>query len=258
MARSPSGYEEKEGEVLTPFYNLIKTKTAELKHSVKPWVKNGNGEVVGRRYDKERILHYAAALQLISTKTTIPVPRLLGFGENADDGTAWIEMERTHNGIWLPLVKDECRMPPGKQHVADGECAECDHIAKANARRFLADEVLPQLLSLTSDTTGLNGVVIPPLWVMEWEKDAFWPPKTKTKTAGSGGKEEEYVFCHGNLHAHSILMHADTLHVLKIYDWEDAGYFPRDFLDVWTLERPDYEEYYENEERRKKLSALMV
>jgi hypothetical protein len=235
MARSPSGYEETEGEVLTPFYNSIKTKTAELKHSVKPWCKNGSGEVVSRRDDKERIVNYAAALQLVSQKTTIPVPPLFGFGEN-DDGTAWIEMERTHGGIWLPLVIDQCRMSAGKEHVVEGECAECDRITKTNARRFLAGEVLPQLRSLTSDTTGLNGVVIPPLWVMEWERDAVWPPKT----AASG--REEYVFCHGNLHAHSILMHAGTLHVLKIVDWEDAGYFPPEFLNVWSLERPGYEE----------------
>jgi hypothetical protein len=31
------GYQEKEGESLTAFYNLNTTKSVQLKHSVKPW-----------------------------------------------------------------------------------------------------------------------------------------------------------------------------------------------------------------------------
>jgi hypothetical protein len=159
------GYKEKEGESLTPFYNLITTKSTQLKQSVKPWQKTTNGELVSRLYNNERVLNYAAALQLISKRTTIPVPRLISFGSN-DDGTAWIETERVHGGVWLDVVRDQCRMPTGKKHVEDGnECDECDRIARANARRFIADEVLPQLNSLTSDTTGLDGVVIPSVWV---------------------------------------------------------------------------------------------
>ncbi|KAG7284789.1 hypothetical protein NEMBOFW57_009401 [Staphylotrichum longicolle] len=245
------GYKEKEGESLTTFYNLITTKSVQLKQSVKPWMKTHNGELASRLYNKERILNYAAALQLISKRTTIPVPKLIDFGEN-DDGTAWIETERTHGGVWLDVVRDQCRMPPGKKHVDDGnECDECDRIARANARRFITQEVIPQLNSLTSDTTGLDGLVIPPLWVMFHDKTAFWPPKRST----SG--QQEYVFCHGNLHGHSMLMHAETLHVLKIVDWEDAGYFPPEF-QVWSVERKDYEALYEDEEQRKRLTELML
>ena len=246
-----SGYKEKEGESLTPFYNLITTKSAWLKHSVKPWLKTGTeAELASRPYNTERILHYAAALQLVSSKTTIPVPRLIDFGKN-DDGTAWIELERPR-GVWLDVVRDQCRMPAGKKHVADGgECDECDRIARANARRFIAEEVVPQLNSLTSDTTGLDGVVIPPLWVQFHNKTANWP----SKKSASG--RQEYVFCHGNLHAHSIMVHAETLHVLKIVDWEDAGYFPPEF-QLWSVERRDYEDLYENDEQRKRLTALMM
>ncbi len=135
------GYKEKEGESLTQFYNLITTKSAWLKHSVKPWLKTGTeDEPASRPYDAERILHYAAALQLVSSRTTIPVPRLIGFGEN-DDGTAWIELERPR-GVWLDVVRDQGRMPAGKKHVEDGECDECDRIARANARRFITEEVV--------------------------------------------------------------------------------------------------------------------
>jgi hypothetical protein len=209
-----------------------------------------NGELISRLYDKERMLNHAAALQLISSKTAIPVPKLLGSGENPD-GTAWLETERTHGGIWLDLVGETCRMPPGKKHTDDGECEECARIAEANASRYIRDEILPQLNSLRSDTTGLNGVVIPPLWIMDYDPETYWPPKK----AAAG--EEEYVFCHGNLHAHSILMHAETLHVMKVVDWDNAGFFPKEF-QRWTVRRPDYNELFTNTARCKELGDLMV
>ncbi|EAQ84803.1 predicted protein [Chaetomium globosum CBS 148.51] len=183
-----SGYQEKEGESLTPFYNLITTKTTQLKQSVHPWSPAPNGQLTSRPHNASRILNAAAALRLISAKTTIPVPRLLGSGTNPD-GNAWLETERAPHGVWLDVVRDRCRMPPGKRHVAaddSGECDECDRIARANARRFVADEVLPQLNALTSDVTGLGGRVIPPLWVAFHEGDPGWVPKKM-----EGGEEGE-------------------------------------------------------------------
>ncbi|KAK3984340.1 hypothetical protein QBC44DRAFT_337184 [Cladorrhinum sp. PSN332] len=64
---------------------------------------------------------------------------------------------------------------------------------------------------LTSKTTGPNGMVIPPLRVMEWEKDAAWPVKE------SPTGEDEHIFCHGNLHAHCIMMHVETLYTSELY-----------------------------------------
>ncbi|KAH6617148.1 hypothetical protein F5144DRAFT_585590 [Chaetomium tenue] len=246
-----SGYQEKEGSSLTPFYNLITTKTTHLKQSVHPWSKTHNNKLASRVYNTERILNAATALHLISTRTTIPVPRLLSSDTNPD-GNAWLETERTPNGLWLDVVRDRCRMPAGKQHVAEGsECDECDRIARANARRFVTDEVLPQLNGLRSDVTGLGGRVIPPLWVTFHEEEPGWVPKRVEEGV------EGYVFCHGNLHAHSILVHAETLHVLQIVDWEEAGYFPKEF-QVWSVTREEYEALYEDEEHRKRLTALMV
>ncbi|KAK4033134.1 hypothetical protein C8A01DRAFT_40421 [Parachaetomium inaequale] len=244
---------EKEGEIQTFFVKCVLTKSTQFQQNVKPWDTNIKGEIISRLYDKERILNQAAAFQLISSKTTIPVPKLIGSGENPD-GTAWIETERTHGGVWLDLVGNRCRMPPGKQKhtdTNDGECDECARIARANASRFIQNEVLPQLNSLCSDTTGLNGVVIPPLWIMDYDPETYWPPK-------KAGPSQQYVFCHGNLHAHSILMHAETLHVMKIVDWDNAGYFPAEFQALWTVRRPDYEELFTNKEGCKELSGLMV
>jgi hypothetical protein len=245
---------EDEGEVKTYFVKCVLTKSTQFQQNLKPWDTNMKGEIVSRLYDRERILNHAAALQLISSKTTIPVPKLIGSGENPD-GTAWIETERTHGGVWLDLVGQKCRLPPDRQtHITtdDGECDECGRIARANAIRFIQNEVLPQLNALRSDTTGLNDVVIPPLWIMDYDPATYWPPKT----AADGS--EQYVFCHGNLHAHSILMHAETLHVMKIVDWDNAGYFPAEFQALWTVKRPDYEELFTNKERCKELSGLMA
>ncbi len=241
------GYTEKEGEIRTSFETCITTKSAEFRVNVNPWATNMKGELISRLYGKERMVNHATALQLISNKTAIPVPKLIGSGENPD-GTAWLETERTHGGIWLDLVGETCRMPPGKKHT-EGECEECARIAETNASRYIQDELLPQLNSLRSDTTGLNGVVIPPLWIMDCDPKTSWPPNTDP--------EQEYVFCHGNLHAHSILMHAETLHVMKIVDWDNAGFFPAEF-QRWTVRRPDYEELFTNTERCKELAGLMV
>jgi len=249
-----SGYLNKEGESLTPFYNLITTKTTWLKHTVTPWVKTSDEQPASQPNNTARILHYASALRLISTHTTIPVPRLLGSGINPD-GNTWIELERSH-GVWLDVVHDQCRMPPTQKHVPDGEeCAQCDRIARANARRFIADEVIPQLAALRSDTTGLEGLVVPPLWVTFHDKGVVWPVKTAAAEEGGRGK---YVCCHGNLHSHSIMVHPETLHVMKIVDWEDAGYFPEEFLGVWSVERREHERLYEDGERRERLARLML
>jgi hypothetical protein len=245
---------EKEGEIKTPFVKCVFTKFAQFQENLEPWATNAKRETISRFYDRERILNHATALQLISSKTTIPVPKLIGSGENPD-GTAWIETERTHGGVWLDHVGQECRLPPGKQtHITtdNGECDECADIARANASRFILREVLPQLNSLRSNTTGLNDVVVPPLWIMDYDPETYWPPKT----AADGS--EPYVFCHGNLHAHSILMHAESLHVMKIVDWDNAGYFPSEFQAFATVTRPGYEELFTNKERCKELSDLMA
>jgi hypothetical protein len=124
-------------------------------------------------------------------------------------------------------------MPASNKHT-DGECQECARIARTNARRFIQHEVLPQLNSLRSDTTGLNGVVIPPLWMMDHNPGTYWPPKK----AESG--EQKYVFCHGDLHAYSILMHVETLHVMKVVDCGNAGYFHPEF-QVYSVRRRHYD-----------------
>jgi hypothetical protein len=82
-----SGYKEKEGEIRTAFVAVTTTKSALHTTNIKPWSTDCQGNLITRLYDKERIQTHVAAQQLVSKKTSIPVPKLLGFGENPD-GTA--------------------------------------------------------------------------------------------------------------------------------------------------------------------------
>ena len=168
------------------------------------------------------------ALQLISSRTSIPVPRLLDWGQNAD-GSIFLQTERVH-GIKLSEVGNMCRMPSKYKHNQEGYCDECVAIAKSNAVAFIEGAVLPELSKLRSNTTGLKGIVIPPVFLLERDKRTTWEAKT--------AESEEYVFVLGDLVLHNIMMDPTTLKVLCIFDLEHSGYFTPEcqqwFLDMET------------------------
>jgi hypothetical protein len=61
-------------------------------------------------------------------------------------------------------------MLEGQAHSYGGPCNNCEMIAKANAQRFFEERMLSQLATLKSDTTGLNGFVLPPRPILEHDK----------------------------------------------------------------------------------------
>lgn len=205
-----------------------------------------DGTPVTRLWPTERLLNEAAALELISKRTTIPVPRVISFG-TSEDGTTYLEVERIF-GIELNWVEAQCRMPLGRTHTDQGPCKVCYDIALSNTKHFIETVVLPQLAMLKSNATGLNGFVLPPPWVLEYDKRTHWAPKTSDLA--------EFVFCHGDLAAHNIMVHPETLHVLSIYDWENCGFFPQTF-QTWTLNREDYNLQFTNKERLHELVTLL-
>lgn len=216
----------------------------EIHHSQRK--KNMKGEWMILPWQEERLQNEAAALALIAERTTIPVPRVLSCGRN-EDGLAYLEMERL-NGIPCYQVGNKCRMPKDRAHNDSGQCSACQDIAMANADRFVVNEILPQLNALRSSTTGLNGFVIPPPWVLEYDRRSRWIPKTSDKM--------DYVFCHGDLTGHNIMVHPQTLEVLVVYDWEHAGYFPPDF-QLWRCSRDEYFDLYRDKDRICRLVALI-
>jgi aminoglycoside phosphotransferase (APT) family kinase protein len=203
-----------------------------IRSSVKPWA-------------KERILNEAAALKLIKEKTSIPVPTILSFGTH-EDGTAYLVTERI-SGIEFDIVGDQCRMPEGQDHNYGGPCNNCEMIAKAKAQRFIEETMLSQLATLKSDTTGLNGFVLPPRPILEYDKRLDWAPMKSDHL--------EYVFTNGDLAAHNIIVHPETLEVVSVFDWEHSGYFPQEFQQ-WSLDRITYYKQIEDHNRIRKLIAL--
>jgi len=61
-------------------------------------------------------------------------------------------------------------MLEGQANSYGGPCNNCEMIAKAKAWRFFEEKMFPQLATLKSDTTGLNGFVLPPRPILEYDK----------------------------------------------------------------------------------------
>ena len=114
---------------------------------------------------------------------------------------------------------------------------------------------------------------MPPSWLL----DSHPPWKGKGPWKTHQLEKAEYVFQHGDLAAHNILMDHQTLKVVALIDWEFAGYFPpgmerwRDTLDEHTyIHRDDdvaddiakflaeeYLECYERWENKAELETLI-
>ena len=195
--------------------------------------KNIHGDPIIWKWGSQRLRNEGAALDFIAKNTTIPVPQVLYCGED-DRGVTYLEVERK-DGILYDTVGEECRMTPGEgSHASSGRCSECEKIAFSEVNGFIEATVLPQLRTLTSSETGMNGFVVPPPRIEQYDHRDIWQPKQATQ-------DQKYVFCHGDLSRSNILLDPNTLGVAWIIDWECAGFFPAE------LERPfwrlDYDEY---------------
>jgi serine/threonine protein kinase len=233
----------------SPHVRYLKTPTSFIKrtrlHSERQRLKNGSF-ITPRKWDEERFHNEVAALRLVADNTTIPVPRVISAGKD-ENGMPYLETEYIE-GVVLWGIEDQCWMPDGERHVEEGACETCGGIARANAERFITQDVLPQLSKLRSTTTGLNGFAIPPPWVLEYDQRQQWKPKTSDSAS--------YVFCHGDLAAHNIMIDPKTLQVVCIFDWEHAGYFPPEF-QVWFPDRESYHGYFRDKKRITKLVGLI-
>lgn len=77
---------------------------------------------------------------------------------------------------------------------------------------------------------GIDGFVMPPSW-LSTDTQPPWRGKKSWKTLPL--ETPEYVFQHGDIAAHNILMDPDTLEVKALIDWEYAGFFPPG-MQRWT------------------------
>lgn len=191
---------------------------------------NFKGEPIVWRWGPERLQNEASALTIIREHTTIPVPRVLYCGKD-DDGAMYVEVEYI-SGVTCDDIGEICRMP--QVHTSTGRCSDCEKIAFFNTNEFIETKVIPQLRHLKSNQTGLNGIVIPPPRIEEFNERTKWSP-----IQSPPGRE--YVFCHGDLTRSNIILDPETLEVKSIIDWETAGYFPEEIeLPLWRL---NYDQY---------------
>ncbi len=213
------------------------------------------------KWPEERARNEHKAISLIREKTDIPVPKVLETGYNDEYGH-YLKMEWA-DGIDLSEVVEvkgagaACLMTPGQdQHANLGKCERCRTIAMANADAFVHDVVYPALERLRSDQTGLDGTVIPPHWIAEGDAREDWP--AKKSDAISGGSSQPFVFCHGDLVYHNLLIDPITLEVKYLVDWECAGFFPEEFLHIFSRTRADFCSWFEDRERRQRLIDLLL
>jgi serine/threonine protein kinase len=196
-----------------------------------------------RSWNHERITNEAKALGLVSNHTTIPVPKLLDHGIYPD-GRRYLVTEFIQGLTLKNLRMQGCLRIEGQKHTEDTTCITCLDQAYSNARDFIVDIVLPQLSKLTSRERGIDGFVMPPSWLAP-DAEPPWKGGKSWKTLPL--QDPEYVFQHGDLAAHNIIMDPKSLQVKALIDWEYAGYFPAG-MERWpgTLNPNDYRKRAEN------------
>lgn len=140
-------------------------------------------------------------------------------------------------------------MPKAAIASHHGPCENCWEIAYSHADSFVRETVLPQLRTLKSSTTDLNGFVLPPRWVLELDKRNEGPSRILS-TCG-------YVFSHNDLTANNIVLDSQTLEVKTLIDWEDSGYFPP-AMQQWKYTRFDQFGLYEDMDTVRRYIALIA
>ena len=119
---------------------------------------------MGLPWLKPRFVVEAASLIILSERTPIPVPTLVAAGV-AKNGLAFVETEYIFGSVRGDMAALDCRMPQLHCFQQPGtRCTAGENIIRANADRSVREVVLPRLARFGSNTTGLEGIVIPPRW----------------------------------------------------------------------------------------------
>lgn len=184
-------------------------------------------------------------------KTNIPVPKVLETGESAHG--PFLTVERL-DGIRLDDIHLWCCQEPVDGRLPDGhqlkKCSACQEMANQNASTFIRETPLPQLKALRSNVSGLNGTVTPPPWVTEYDRRETWKSKTSKI-------DDAFGFCHEDLGSQNVLMDPGTLLVSGVVDLENAGFYPDEFADQWSLDVKSYYDLYSDEDSLSQLVSLL-
>lgn len=172
----------------------------------------------------ERFKNEATILEIIANNTNIPVPKVISFGQNSE-GLWFLETTLVQGAVRADMIDGRCWMPQDHKPAQQGTCNSCMAIAEYNIKEFIQNEVLPALRSLQYKSTGISGIMIPPYWVLAYDKRPEWAVKTSNRP--------EFIIVHGDLGPHNIMLHQLTLKPLAVIDWEHACPLPPAF-QLWS------------------------
>lgn len=150
------------------------------------------------------------------------MPKLLAHGVHPD-GRRYLITEFIEGVTLNKILTQSCSRLEDQKHTDHTPCKACSDQAYSNALEFIRDIVLPQLANLRSRERGIDGFVMPPSWLSP-DAEPPWKGKKSWKTLPL--KEPNYIFQHGDIAAHNIIIDPQTLQVKSLIDWEYAGYFP--------------------------------
>ena len=175
-------------------------------------------------WSRARLENEFKALNLISERTSIPVPKPLQY--KVENDIASLTTETLKGEMLCDLLKD----------LDEDDRAKL----RENVENFIQNKVLPQLQSLKSNTLGgLSGVVIPPQRVDSSVRNPqYWKPKIS--------EIEKYTFCHNDLAQQNIMVDPETLEPVAIIDWEYSGFYPPGFelllyrKTIWEVHQDSY------------------
>lgn len=195
------------------------------------------GEPVVIPWLPERFQNEATVLGIIANNTKIPVPRVKGVGRDSN-GRWYLVTELVQNAVRADMVDDRCWMQPD-HGVYEGSCTACIDIAQTNTDQFITGTVLLWLSTLRFNSTAIKGFMVPPLWVLRYDKRPTWVPKTSTS--------DNSVMVHGDLGPHNIMLDQKTLWPVAVIDWEYACPLPPAF-QRWSATRKGWFSLYDDEQ----------
>ena len=148
----------------------------------------------------------------------------------------FLEMSRV-DGIDLSKVGKECQKLGSVRHNDGGEYNKYKNIAKANAEYFIQTILLPELAKLRSNKTGLDGFVLPPAQILEYNTQLRQDVKTSLY--------KEFVFTYSNVCPDNLTIDLYTLTVKQVVNQEYSGYFPPGF-QKWSVDNSAYYTLYKD------------
>jgi hypothetical protein len=155
------------------------------------------------RLSRERLQNEADALRFVATLTDVPVPKVLALFE--DLGACFLITE-TVPGVEMSRLREEDK-----------------EVVNRQLRKHIAT-----LHSLRSNILGgPGGQIIVPRPVMRASHQDHW--NLMQGNPVEGATKARYVFCHGDLSEHNIIVDPEALQVQAILDWEHAGFWPEFF-----------------------------